>query len=290
MPAQSGCPSTWLTAALVAIIKKGKDKNDPNEYRAIGLKSVLLKLMTLIIHKWITAWCLARDLIPPSQNGFREGFRMNDNVFILRCAIERARALGLSLYVIFADITNAFPSTEQATLWLKMRNMGVGGHVFDWLRMLYQRMSYVVKHRNELSQSFVSTLGILIGDNSSPILWTLYMADFHLDADSDDIKLASIIIGNLEQADDIILISTSPAGAQKKMNALWKWCGLNFMLLSAVKSLIMIFGPIPHTLPLFLFGDKPVKLKTEQTYVGITLQSTQRNIFAKYYTNKASKA
>jgi hypothetical protein len=126
-------PSTWLTAALVAIIKKGKDKNDPNEYRTIGLESVLLKLMTLIIHKRITAWCLARDLIPASQNRFREGFRTNDNVFVLRCAIERARALGLSLYVIFADITNAFPSTEQATLWLKIRNMGAGGHVFDWL-------------------------------------------------------------------------------------------------------------------------------------------------------------
>ena len=31
-------------------------------------------------------------------------------------------------------------------------------------------------------------------------------------------------------------------------------------------------------------------LKTEQTYVGITLQSTQCNIFAKLYKNNASKA
>ncbi|KAF5367868.1 hypothetical protein D9615_010473 [Tricholomella constricta] len=131
-------PSTWLTAALIGIIKRGKDKDDPKEYRAIGLESVLLKLMTLIIHKQITAWCLARDLLPPSQNGFREGFRTNDNVFILRCAIERARSLNLPLYVVFADISNAFPSTEQATLWLKMRRMGANGHLFDWLRMLYQ--------------------------------------------------------------------------------------------------------------------------------------------------------
>lgn len=74
------------------------------------------------------------------------------------------------------------------------------------------------------------------------------------------------------------------------MNALWKWSALNFMQLSTIKSMIMIFGPIPQTLPLFIFGDKPVKLKTEQTYVGITLQSTQCNIFAKHYTNKAGKA
>jgi hypothetical protein len=192
--------------------------------------------------------------------------------------------------VVFADITNAFPSTKQATLWLKMRNMGAGGHVFDWLQMLYQKMLYVVKHHIELSQSFFSMLGILIGDNSSPILWTLYMADFHLEVDVDDIKLAGTVVANLEQADDIILMSTSPRGAQKKMDALWKWCGLNFMQLSAVKSMVMVFGLIPQMLPLFLFGNKPVRLKTEQTYVGITLQSTQCNIFAKHYTNKAGKA
>ncbi|KAF5370914.1 hypothetical protein D9615_009786 [Tricholomella constricta] len=269
-------PSTWLTAALIGIIKRGKDQDDPKEYRAIGLESVLLKFMTLIIHKRITAWCLARDLLPPSQNGFREGFRTNDNVFILRCAIERARSLNLPLYVVF--------------LWLKMRRMGANGHLFDWLRMLYQRMSYVVKHRSEMSSTFFAKLGILIGDNSSPILWTLYLADFCLNPDADDIELAGTTIANLEQADDIILISTSPASAQRKMNALWNWCSINFMLLSAIKSMYMIFGPIPNDLPILKFGEVTVNFTTEQTYVGITLQSTQRNIFTKHYKNKASKA
>jgi hypothetical protein len=37
--------------------------------------------------------------IPDYQNGFREGYRTNNNPFILRCVKEWARANGLTLYV-----------------------------------------------------------------------------------------------------------------------------------------------------------------------------------------------
>jgi hypothetical protein len=47
-----------------------------------------------------------------------------------------------TLYVVFADLSNAFPSTDQATLWLKMRGAGTGGPIFDWLCMLYKQMVY----------------------------------------------------------------------------------------------------------------------------------------------------
>ena len=113
-------PSSWLSTLIVAIIKRGKSRDDPNNYRAAGLESCLLKLMTLLIHMWLTAWCKKYNLLPPSQNGFRSGYRTNNNTFILRCAVDRARAEGNTLYVMFADISNAFPSTEQSTLWLKL--------------------------------------------------------------------------------------------------------------------------------------------------------------------------
>ncbi|KAJ7126671.1 hypothetical protein C8R44DRAFT_873810 [Mycena epipterygia] len=70
---------------------------------------------------------------------------------------------------------------------------------------------------------FRALLGILIGDTSSPILWTLYLSDFKLLSDAtSDILLAGIFITNLEQADDVILISLTAAGAQRKMDALYR--------------------------------------------------------------------
>ncbi len=58
----------------------------------------------------------ANDVLPPSQNGFREHYRTNNNMFILRAAIDRARADQKVLYVAFIDLINAFPSTDPPTL------------------------------------------------------------------------------------------------------------------------------------------------------------------------------
>jgi hypothetical protein len=212
-------------------------------------------------------------------------------MFILRCAIDRARALGKPLFVVFADLSNAFPSTDQATLWLKMRAAGAGGAIFDWLRMLYRRMTYIVRHESEVSTMFRALIGILIGDTSSPILWTLYLSDFKLLSDATtDILLAGIFITNLEQADDVILISLTAEGAQRKMNTLWKWCSVNFMIINAIKSLLMIYGSIPRLLPIFHFGTEAVTIVKSTKYVGFNLNSTKRNIFEDHYEKKASKA
>lgn len=40
----------------------------------------------------------------------------NNNMFILRAAIDRARADQKVLYVAFIDLINAFPSTDPPTL------------------------------------------------------------------------------------------------------------------------------------------------------------------------------
>ncbi|KAJ7618830.1 hypothetical protein DFH06DRAFT_994921, partial [Mycena polygramma] len=91
----------------------------------------VLKVLTLLIHLRITEWAEKRGYIPDYQNGFRAGYRTNNNPFILRCIKEWARANGLTAYVAAVDATNAFPSTDHPTLWLKLLRMGMGGKIFD---------------------------------------------------------------------------------------------------------------------------------------------------------------
>jgi hypothetical protein len=88
-------------------LKEGKPRDDPEGYRAVALESCGLKFMTLLIHKCLKMWCERQNIVPPSQNGFREGHRTNDNVFILRTAIKRAKADGKALYVAFPDARSA---------------------------------------------------------------------------------------------------------------------------------------------------------------------------------------
>ncbi|KAJ6579025.1 hypothetical protein B0H10DRAFT_2198817 [Mycena sp. CBHHK59/15] len=86
--------------------------------------------------------------------------------FILRCLKEWARAHGHTLYVACVNFTNAFPLTDQPTLWLKLFRLGMGGKIFDWLRMLYDRMAYYVRHGDMESEQFKALIGLLTGDTA----------------------------------------------------------------------------------------------------------------------------
>jgi hypothetical protein len=124
--------------------------------------------------------------------------------------IERAMANGETLFVIAADLSNAFPSTERSTLWLKMHNYGFHGKIFDWIRMIYTHMSYFVRHANIQSAEFKSFIGILIGDTASPGLWNIYASDFRPNLTHGNIILNGICMPSLEQADDTLLCAITP--------------------------------------------------------------------------------
>ncbi|PBK81352.1 hypothetical protein ARMGADRAFT_948379, partial [Armillaria gallica] len=113
-------------------------------YHAIDLESVMLKMMTCIIHKKLLHWADKLGVILPSQNGFQPGFHTNNNVLILCTMIEQACAEGKTLWIGFVDISNAFPSTDCTMFWLKLHKLGFTGKMFDWLWNLYQDMSYAV--------------------------------------------------------------------------------------------------------------------------------------------------
>lgn len=106
------------------------------------------------------------------------------------------------MWVVFLDITNAFPSTNRDLLWMKLYDMGISGKLFDWMRMLYGRMEYVVTMGGAQSDMFTSDIGVLIGDPISPTFWDLFFADFKLHPDADDVLLLNIVMSHLEQADD----------------------------------------------------------------------------------------
>ncbi|KAH9834668.1 uncharacterized protein C8Q71DRAFT_711267, partial [Rhodofomes roseus] len=54
-----------------------------------------------------------------------------DNTFVLWAAIEKAQKLGKPLYVAFVDLSNAFPSDDQPSLWVKLHEAGFSGPLFD---------------------------------------------------------------------------------------------------------------------------------------------------------------
>ena len=179
--------------------------------------------------------------------------------------------------MVFVNLKDAFPSTHIPTLWFKMFALGVAGPLFDWLRMLYKRISFLVRHNGELSDSFKSMIGVLTGDTASPMLWNIYFHNVIIPDDEDDIILSGQKISHVEQADDV-------------MNAFCRWASANLMTVSIPKTKWMIFGPLPSVLLVLTVNGQSIDLVEFYKFVGIHFQSTHSYMFAKHYQTKVSKA
>ncbi|KAF5340522.1 hypothetical protein D9758_015817 [Tetrapyrgos nigripes] len=276
-------PTAWLITLLSALPKRNKDLSDPNNYRAIALET-------------------AEDgnLIPPSQNGFRAGHCTHSNALILRSLIECARARGKTLFIAFVEISNAFPSTNHNALWNCLEDLGLTGIYYDWLCNLYRDMHYRLIQDDNVSEDFEAGSGILMGDPASPLLWNLYLSTFQLSSHPDDMTIDGTTISHLEHANNMVIISCSAAGLQHHLNQLEEWCFHNFLALSPSKSEVMIFGNLHMTLGWLRQIDPiayicglpitPLKLTDNFKHVGITFYSTEHDIFARLYDEKAKAA
>ncbi|KAF8146361.1 hypothetical protein K438DRAFT_2093962, partial [Mycena galopus ATCC 62051] len=78
--------------AILRIFNNVLCVTNPDGYRLIGLECCLLKVLMLLINQHILEWVQGNDVVPNTQNGFREGKKTNNNSFILHCAIEKAWA------------------------------------------------------------------------------------------------------------------------------------------------------------------------------------------------------
>jgi hypothetical protein len=124
-------------------------------------------------------------------------------------------------------------------------------------------MEYYVQHGDRNSAEFKAFIGLLSGDPASPVLWNLFMADLIILEDMDDSILSGIRIAILAQDDDILLISLSAAGLQRRLNAFTTRCTLNFIVVNMIKTVIIIFDPAPANL-VFKPGETTRAVKIQE--------------------------
>jgi hypothetical protein len=89
------------------------------------------------------------------------------------------------------------------------------------------------------------------------------MADLAMSQDLDDPIISAVRVAIMAQADDILLVSLSAAGLQRKLNELVVWCSMNFI--------VIIFGPVPRPLPEFCLGANVLNVTNHEKYIGSTV-------------------
>ena len=83
-------PEVWKTAHLVPVLKKGKDKTNPDSYRPNSLLSCVGKLMEHVITRRLTWFLETNNVFSPSQTGYRQHRSTEDQIALLTQDIENS--------------------------------------------------------------------------------------------------------------------------------------------------------------------------------------------------------
>ena len=77
---EGAVPSTWRSAEIVAIPKKGKPPTKPSTYSPISLLSCTGKLAERLVQQRLQHWLEAAGKLNPNQAGFRRGHSTLDQL------------------------------------------------------------------------------------------------------------------------------------------------------------------------------------------------------------------
>jgi hypothetical protein len=190
---------------------------------------VLAKMFAMIPEAWLSSWAEKRCLRARGQVGFRKDFRTTDNLYILRTLIEQSTHKRKKVYCCFVDFCKAFDTVPRDLLWQVLAKMGIVGRFIQCLQSMYNQDNVRVMHPTErLSARFSCGIGVKQGCPLSPLFFGLYLdgLEKHLDAlvgDSSP-QLADTTIKVLLYADDLALMSETPQGLHKQIDAMSKFC------------------------------------------------------------------
>ena len=125
---------------------------------------------------------------------------------------------------------------------------------------------------------------MLTGDSASPDFGLLFYQTSNNHLMIIILSLVGCMLEILNKLTIWWLFFLSLMGLQKKQNYMWCYGMVNFLLVDAIKTHTMIFGPIPIDVFSLHFNGVPINFTNEYTYVGVTFSSNFCNIFAKQYT------
>ncbi len=118
------------------------------------------------------------EIINPFQSGFREGRSTLDQLLRLQHDVKKSQLKSEYVLAVFLDLQNAFDLTWHKGLLFKLKEYGITGTIFKWIRSFLQGRSIQVRVGSSLSQREHLSRGTPQGSVISPTLFNIIINDF----------------------------------------------------------------------------------------------------------------
>ncbi|CAG2187538.1 unnamed protein product [Mytilus edulis] len=272
-------PLLYRHGIIIPLYKgNNKDKSNPNSYRAIVLTSVFGKLhdKTVLrrINKMLTA--LDKTFPDPLQFGFVPEHGAIPALYTLKECINVFMKSKSKLYVGFLDNEKAFDKIWHDGLFLKLKEIGVTGKLWNILFMSYKSASAHVQYNGLTSDNFSISQGVGQGRVLSSWLFSLYINDLILQLISTNcgIRIGYLNIPAILLADDTTLLSASPKGLQGLLDCVQTYACKWRLKYNGTKSCVLAFNN--NTDVDIKLGNTKIACKTDTIYAGTLITNNNK--------------
>lgn len=209
-----------LRESRTTLLHKKNDRKDPKNWRPITISSVIVRTLHKILADRLRN---ALDLA-----GEQRGFCSVDGTMINSVLLEtflRESRQNLSTHCVASiDIQAAFDSVHHQSIGNALLRMGIEDQMVQYIMEHYRDLNTTIWGGKQEFGRFSISTGVKQGDPLSPILFNCVLDKF-LSALPSDIggSVAGKKISVLAFADDLLLLSNSPAAMQLLLDLLGKF-------------------------------------------------------------------
>jgi len=269
-----------LSVGIIHALYKGGECSQFDNYRGITVRPVLAKVFAMILESRLNQWAETNDLRAKGHAGFRKDFRTTNNLFILCTLIKQARFQKKKLYTCCVDFKKAFDIVPRDLLWQVLEGLGNSGRILECLRSMYRQDQACLHHPEEgLTPTFFCCIGVKQRCLLSPLLFGLFIDGLEkrlnaLEGDTPPM-LGQLAVRLLLYADDLALISHTPAGLQKQLDVLQAFCYERQLTVNVKKTKVVVFETRKSMCQAFQYEGETIEQLNSFKYLSVELHGTK---------------